>query len=182
MSAVEPVKQRMFFALWPDDVVLERLVKLCRELGLNEGKPVDPGKFHITLLFLGEVPEDKIEDLKTLAEKLPLAPYELTLDRLEHWVRPAVLCLTATAVPEPLAELVKGLKRGVRKLGFKPEKRPFRPHLTLARKVKRRVAGCEIEPIHWPVHEFTLVASELSAQGSRYRVFGRWSASRPPTL
>ncbi len=174
MSAVEPLKKRLFFALWPDDVVLERLAKLRRELGLNEGKPVDSEKFHITLLFLGEVPEDRIEDLKMLAESLQLAPCDLTLDRLEHWVRPAVLCLTAKAVPEPLAELVKALKRGVRKLGFKPEKRPFRPHLTLARKVKRRVVGCEIEPIHWPVHEFTLVASELSPQGSCYRVFGRW--------
>lgn len=182
MSAVEPVKKRLFFALWPDDAVLKRLAKLRRELGLNEGKPVDCGKFHITLLFLGEVPEDKIEELKTLAAKLPLAPCELTFDRVEHWVRPAVLCLTAKAVPDPLAELLEVLKRGVHKLGFKLEKRPFRPHLTLARKVKRRVAGCEIEPIHWSVHEFTLVASELSAEGSCYRVLGRWGASQPLTL
>lgn len=174
MSAAEPVKKRLFFALWPDDGVLERLARVLMELGLNEGKLVDCKKFHITLLFLGEVPEDKIEDLKALAEKLPLAPCELTLDRLEHWVRPAVLCLTATHPPQPLTRLVEELQQGACKLGFAPERRPFRPHLTLARKVHRRVANRQIEPLPWPVREFTLVESELDPEGSRYTVLDRW--------
>ncbi len=177
MSAVEPGKKRLFFALWPDRAVLEKLAKLCSMLELPEGKPVEVEKLHVTLLFLGEIPEGKIEDLKRLAGKLSLAPCQLTFDRLEHWVRPAVLCLTAKHVPESLAELVKALKREVRQLGFKPEKRFFQPHLTLARKVKKRVTGGEIEPIDWPVHEFTLVASELSPEGARYQVLDRWEAS-----
>ncbi|GAB6067300.1 RNA 2',3'-cyclic phosphodiesterase [Methylothermus subterraneus] len=169
-------KKRLFFALWPDEGVLEQLAKVRRELQLNEGKPVDCEKFHITLLFLGEVPEDKIEALKALAEKLPLIPCELTFDRLEHWVRPAVLCLTAQAIPKPLAEWVKSLRKRVRKLGFQLESRPFRPHLTLARKVKKRIAARAIDPIAWPVREVALVASELSPEGSRYQVLGRWEA------
>ncbi|MFN3918677.1 MAG: RNA 2',3'-cyclic phosphodiesterase [Methylohalobius sp.] len=174
MSVATPVKKRLFFALWPDEGVLEKLVRVRKELGLNAGKSVDCQKFHITLLFLGEVPEDKIEALKALAEQLPLAPCELTLDRLEHWVRPAVLCLTASHPPQPLTRLVEELRRGVRKLGFALERRPFRPHLTLARQVKKRIANRQIEPLPWPVHEFTLVESELDSQGSRYTVLDRW--------
>jgi 2'-5' RNA ligase len=170
-------KRRLFFALWPDEAMLEALAKLCQGLDLSEGKPVERGKFHITLVFLGEVPEDKIEALKMLAEKLTFRPCELTFNRLEHWVRPAVLCLTAEAVPEPLAELVEELKRGVRKLGCKLERRPFRPHLTLARKVRKRVAACTVDPIRWPVRELALVASELTPEGSRYQVLGRWKAA-----
>lgn len=170
----KPSKTRLFFALWPDEAVLDRLAKLRRELGLNEGKPVSPEKFHITVLFLGETGEDKIEALRALGEGLALMPCELALDRLEHWPRPAVLCLTATTVPEPLAKLVKTLKREVRKLGFEPERRPFRPHLTLARKVKKRVPNRKIEPISWPVRELVLVASELSPEGSCYQVLDRW--------
>ncbi len=170
-------KRRLFFALWPDEAVLKALAKLCQGLDLGEGKPVDCGKFHITLVFLGEVPEDKIEALKMLAEKLAFRPCELTFNRLEHWVRSAVLCLTAETVPEPLTELVKELKRGVRKLGFKLERRPFRPHLTLARKVRKRVAACAIDPVYWPVRELALVASELTPEGSRYQVLGRWKAA-----
>ncbi len=165
-------KSRLFFALWPDDAVLDRIRRVREELGLDQGKPVPAENFHITLLFLGDVPDQTIDALKALAGRLSLEPTEIVLDRLEHWVRPAVLCLTASAVPEPLADLVDQLKRSVRKLGFKPEKRPFRPHLTLARKVRRRVVERDIEPVHWPVRDFVLVRSD---RGSRYTIIGRWS-------
>lgn len=174
MSATD--SKRLFFALWPDESLRSELIRVRDQLGWDRGKPVAPEKMHITLLFLGEVPVDKVADLKVLAEKTAVVPCELSFDRLEHWVRPAVLCLTAETVPQSLSELIESLKRGVRKLGFKPEKRPFRPHLTLARKVRKRRVSREIEPIRWPVRDFVLVASELSAEGARYRVIGRWPA------
>jgi len=179
MSAAEkktekPIRSRLFFALWPDDPVLETLQNTRKTLDLNEGKPVAPENFHITLLFLGEVDNSLIDDLKAMAGQIDVEPCEMVLDRLEHWVRPAVLCLTASRTPEPLAALVEDLKRGVRKLGFKPEKRPFRPHVTLARKVRKRVIGREIGPIRWPVRGFALVKSERNAQGSRYTVLAHW--------
>ncbi len=167
-------KTRLFFALWPGESVLEALKRTRRVLGIDQGRPVPADNFHVTLLFLGEVDDSAIGDLMKMAAGIEAAPCELVLDRLEHWVRPAVLCLTASEIPVPLAELVERLRRGVRKLGFRPEKRPFRPHLTLARKVRRRVVGREIEPIRWPVREFVLVKSERDSEGSRYTVLARW--------
>jgi len=171
-----PEKTRLFFALWPDEAVLAALQQAYQTLGIEEGKAVNPEKIHLTLLFLGNVPNDWIDDLIQMAQKLSLRPCKLVFNRLEHWVRPAVLCLTAEEVPAPLAELHEGLKKGVRKLGFKTEKRPFRPHLTLARKVRKRVIARDIEPISWPVREFTLVASCLDNNGSHYKVLDRWQA------
>ncbi|BCX80908.1 RNA 2',3'-cyclic 3'-phosphodiesterase [Methylomarinovum caldicuralii] len=178
MEAGTPSKSRLFFALWPDETVIEAVERVRGELGLDQGRPVPEENLHITLLFLGDVPDEAIDDLKALADRLALAPCEIVLDRLEHWVRPAVLCLTASEVPEPVAELVNLLKRGVRKLGFKPEKCPFRPHLTLARKVRRRVVERRIEPVRWPVRDFVLVKSERDDRGSRYTILGRWPSSR----
>lgn len=174
---VKPSSMRLFFALWPEGEVLARLAALCQTLELSEGKPVEPQKLHITLLFLGATPENKIEALCALARRLPLTPCELVLNRLEHWLRPAVLCLTATTVPEPLLKFTRILRREVRKLGFAPERRPFRPHLTLARKVRKRMPSRPIEPICWPVRGFTLVASELSPEGARYRVLDGWETN-----
>ena len=170
----EPKKSRLFFALWPDPEVLKALNHTRKTLGVNEGKPVNPEKYHVTLLFLGEIPEDQIPALKSLAEKAPFEPCELVLDQMEHWVRPAVLCLVATQTPPALDKLVEAMKRELRKMGIKTEKRPFRPHLTLARKVRKRVVGRPVEPIHWPIHDFVLVASGLNREGSRYRILGRW--------
>ncbi len=173
----KPSKYRLFFALWPSPKVLDTLRQTQRslEIEIKDGKPVSPANFHITLLFLGDIPEDQISALKSLAAKAPLEPCELILDRVEHWVRPAVVCLVATQTPPALDNLVATMKRGLRQLGLKTEKRPFRPHLTLARKVKKRMVGHTIEPIHWPVRDFVLVASELNREGSRYRIIGHWS-------
>jgi len=167
-------KQRLFFALWPDEKVLQAVRETWQAMGIDEGKAVKPEKFHVTLLFLGDVPAARIGDLIEMAGELSLQPCELIFDRLEHWVRPAVLCLTAETVPPPLAELVEALKKGVRRLGFRPERRPFRPHLTLARKVRKRVISRPIDPLRWPVKAFTLVTSRLGDEGSHYEIIGRW--------
>jgi len=179
MSSEQPeaaTKTRLFFALWPDDEVLTTLIETWNALEIDQGKPLRPEKFHLTLLFLGDIPNDRIPDLRKVAETLPFEPCELVFERLEHWVRPGVLCLTAEETPPPLLELIEGLKKGVRKLGFKTEKRPFRPHLTLARKVRKRVTSRQITPIHWPVREFTLVASHLNDDGSHYEILDCWQA------
>ncbi len=169
-----PTKYRLFFALWPPPKVLDTLKQTQSLLEIKDGKPVSPTNFHITLLFLGDIPEDQISALKSLAAEAPFEPCEVLLDRVEHWVRPAVVCLVATQTPPALDNLVETMKKGLRPLGVKTEKRPFRPHLTLARKVKKRMVGHPIDPIHWPVRDFVLVASELNRGGSRYRIIGRW--------
>lgn len=176
VQATKPDKSRLFFALWPERPVLEALKSTQQQLDLPEGKPVPAEKLHITLLFLGEVGEDHIDAFKSFAGQLHLEPCELVLDRLEHWVRPAVLCLTAQTTPEALLSLIEALKRGAKKMGFKPEKRPFRAHLTLARKVRKRVVSREIDPIHWPVKDFVLVKSVLASTGAHYEILERWQA------
>ena len=53
---------RMFVAVWPDDPTLKRLKML--ELGPVQGlRLVRPGRWHITLRFLGEVEDDLVPAL-----------------------------------------------------------------------------------------------------------------------
>lgn len=178
MSADKPEcpRLRLFFALWPGEPVLQSLARLVQSLDLQSGKPVALENLHVTLVFLGDVPKVQVEDLQNLAANVCLNPCELVFDRLEHWLRPAVLCLTASEIPAPLQDLVAALKRGARQLGIRTEKRPFRPHLTLARKVRKRQIAQAIEPVRWPVREFVLVSSELNRAGSVYSILGRWRA------
>lgn len=55
---------------------------------------------------------------------------------------------------------------------FATERRKFTPHVTLARKVGRRVS-CEIAPIEWRVSEICLIRSTLSHEGARYKTLAR---------
>ena len=170
-----PDKRRLFFALWPEEPVRERLDNLRREaVGDGPGRPVARDKLHLTLCFLGGVDAGTAVCLEQAAGRVAVPPFTLTFDSLGHWARPQVLWLGAGETPEELSELVRQLRRAQADCGLKPEGRPFQAHLTLARKVRRRPSLPEVAPVHWPVSDFALVASETLPEGARYEVVGRW--------
>jgi 2'-5' RNA ligase len=168
---------RLFFALWPDPgtlaASLERLRALTRG---SEGRPQRPDQLHLTLEFLGNVPEDRLAAVLEAGAEASrnLQPFEVVFDRLEHWRRPQVLCLTAEVTPPPLAALVESLRVGLVARGFQTEQRPFKAHLTLARKVRRAPTDPAFEPLAWPAHEFSLVESTTDPAGSRYERLATW--------
>lgn len=58
--------------------------------------------------------------------------------------------------------------------GFTPDLKPWRVHMTLARKVVNPRRHGAIEPVEWNVEGFVLVESETLPEGPRYRVLERW--------
>jgi 2'-5' RNA ligase len=174
VSAPEPVR-RLFFALWPGDDLRAALAPRLRDLQpQGHGRPQSPDQWHVTLEFLGTVPEARLAAVREAAEAVRAAPFELVFDAVEHWRRPAVLCLVARGLPPALEALVAQLRAGLATRGFEPEQRPFRAHLTLARKVTRPGPVGPCEGLHWPAQDFVLVESVTERTGSRYRPLDRW--------
>ncbi len=154
--------RRLFFALWPGpDALVAATAAVHRLVPPGTGRPQRPDQLHLTLEFLGGVPEARLGSVLEAGEAVAgsATPFEIVLDRLEHWQRPQVLCLTASVVPEPLAALVRSLRSALSARGFDPEQRPFRPHLTLARKVRLPPPAGSVEPQRWAAHEYSLVES-----------------------
>ncbi len=169
--------RRLFFALWPDTPTLEALLaSLPRLVPQGLGRSQRRDQLHLTLEFLGSVPESRVPAaLATGAAVAGRTPaFEIVLDRVEHWKRPQVLCLTATASPAALTELVLSLRSQLLARGFEPEKRPYAAHLTLARKVRRPPSLEAVEPLGWPAREFSLVESSTDPSGSRYERLATW--------
>jgi 2'-5' RNA ligase len=168
---------RLFFALWPEPGTLAASLERLRALTHgSEGRPQRPDQLHLTLEFLGDVPEGRLAAVLEAGADASgnLQPFEVVLDRLEHWRRPQVLCLTAEVTPQPLAALVQSLRAGLAARSFHTEQRPFKAHLTLARKVRRPPADAVVEPLAWPAHEFSLVESTTDPAGSRYERLATW--------
>jgi 2'-5' RNA ligase len=140
------------------------------------GRPQRPDQLHLTLEFLGEVPEPRLGSVLEAGEAVAASAtsFEIVLDRLEHWPRPQVLCLAASVVPERLTALVVALRSALAARGVEPEKRAFRPHLTLARKVRLPPPAGPIEPQYWAAHEYSLVESIAGPEGSRYERLSTW--------
>lgn len=167
-------RRRLFFALWPDEAVRLAILHATRKLARQSGgRPITPDKVHVTLVFLGGIAARRVGEIERIASEVAGRPFEVEFDRLEYWQRARVLCLVPSNTPPALVELVKDLNSRLEAAGFEIERRPFRAHLTVARKVARPV-DCACPRLVYPACDFVLVESRTVSAGSQYQVVGRW--------
>ena len=129
--------KRLFFALWPDNRQRERLRDVINSVAKTvEGRAVDRRNWHVTLVFIGTFPENRIPYLLERAQQIEVEPFRLNFDRLEYWPRPKVASLSAATVPTELQNLVDSLNEVISNLGIQPEDRNYRPHITVVRNAR----------------------------------------------
>lgn len=153
----------------------------------SDGRPVPAGNLHITLAFLGSVPERRLPQLDGIARRaavlcgaagLPPADeprIELAFEHLEHW-RPAhLLCAVPPEPPVRMAALARRLQMLLTEGGFAPDLKPFRPHVTVVRKVSRPGAAGKMQPVVWRFTELALLESRTLPEGALYSVVESYS-------
>ena len=161
---------RLFFAIWPDDAVKERLDELARRLHRAcGGRRLMRESIHITLIFLGEV--DHVEDLLEAASSVSGRAFEIRIDKTVYWKHNRIAWAGTSSVPENLGMLVDELKKALKREGLSYDERgDYVPHVTLVRKAMMPADMPEFEPFSWSVSEFCLVESADSG----YRIIGKW--------
>lgn len=173
MSEPEPC-ERLFFAALPTQAQREAFAHATHKaLSHCEGRPVPVASLHLTLLFLGSVPRPRISEVSQIARQIAgqaSGPLELTFDHLEHWPRPQVLCAAGSTPCPKAADLVLQLRNHTQKCGFLPDLKPFREHVTVARKVTHPTAVGPLEPVRWIVGELSLMSSRTDSRGPLYSV------------
>ena len=178
MSVAAKPSLRLFFAVWPDTAAREALLRLARDTqAVAGGRATAPQSLHVTLAFLGSVANERLPALAAVAGAVAAAarPFALTLDRGGGArARGGVAWIEAAAPPEALLHLQARLATGFAELGFVPDTRRFRPHVTLARKVAAAAVAPACAPISWQVTELALNASEPAPGGSRYSTLATW--------
>ncbi|BCK86483.1 RNA 2',3'-cyclic phosphodiesterase [Sideroxyarcus emersonii] len=176
MSAIQQQKRRLFFALWPG--AAERAALAAWQPPLRElcgGRIMRPDTLHLTLVFLGEVAEHRLQAACLAAQEADFRRFDLQLATAHYWGHNHIVYATPAAVPAALAALAGGLEHGLRRHGFHFEQRPYKPHVTLLRNAKRSDADLPPMPaVRWPVHDFVLVQSLSGAQGAHYEVLARF--------
>jgi 2'-5' RNA ligase len=175
--------RRLFFALWPDAeqraALIHAAAKTVRHCG---GRPVPGENLHVTLAFLGGVPESRLQELSAIARQvaagLPAnaARLAVSLAALEHWARAQVLVVLARE-EEPrdspasgVAALARILTADTAAGGFSPDLKPFRAHVTVARKVARAPRTFDMHKVLWSFDAFALVESRTLPEGPVYSV------------
>ena len=161
--------KRLFFALWPDHRQRDRLRDVINSVARTvEGRHVDRRNWHITLVFIGTFPENRVPYLLERAAEIEVQPFRLNFDRLEFWPRPRVASLVAATVPPELQQLVDSLNNIVADLGLKPEDRVYRPHITVVRNARQFQTErlTQRAPTEWS--SFELVESVSGPGGATY--------------
>lgn len=183
--------RRLFVALEPPEPVRRRIAAVAEELRRAAGRAdavrwVPPENVHLTLQFLGAVPEERLPAVEAAlrAAAADGGPLSLSLrgaGGFPNARRPRVVWAGVEGDVAPLAALVAGLGARLAKLGFPPEDRPFSPHLTLGRARDGRgapglagaLAHAAGEATPWRVSELVLFESHLSPRGPRYEALAR---------
>jgi 2'-5' RNA ligase len=167
--------QRLFFALWPERAEQRRLHDIGREvLGAHSGKIVSPESIHMTLVFLGTLPAQRLPQVRDIAAQTPWDGVSLCFDRIGWFRRARVLWAGCSNAPETLVNYVGMLQDRLRDAGMNVDRRTFQPHITLARKVRRPPLQREMDPLVCRFDRLFLVRSVLDPGGSHYVNVASW--------
>ena len=185
---------RVFIALdLPQDAkeVLAETIGQLRSVIPSGVRWVDPWGIHLTLKFLGNVDTSVVDDIlaamRVASENYSGPKFSLTLSALglfPNIKQPRVLWAGADGDLDTLTSLQTLVDEAVSRLGFSPEKRPFRPHLTLGRVQdgvppggRRSIGEAAVKALlppvaAWEVDSMHLIRSTLTPQGAIYTSLG----------
>jgi 2'-5' RNA ligase len=168
---------RLFFALWPDAAERAALSAWQQPLlDLCGGRAMRADTLHATLVFLGEVAEQRLEALRLAAQEVKWQGFGLQLGAAHYWEHNHIAYAAPDATPPQLAELVRELENRLRRHRFHFENRPYKPHVTLLRNAHWNDAPLPPLPaVAWQFDEFVLLRSLRDGQGaSHYEVLARF--------
>ena len=164
------------------------LQRMAREHNLALGRAlkwVEPEGIHITLKFLGQIDAALVDSLEEAIRQAGAGRPEAKLQiagfgAFPNPRQPRVLWVGLTGDTSGLQEIQRVIEAKVEALGFPAERRPFSPHLTLAR-VRETASPLErlavadllvraptLPPLDFVADRLSLMKSELRPTGARY--------------
>ena len=154
---------------------------------------VRPGSIHLTMKFLGNVHPAQIDDIAEVAAQVVQAELVLTLvlaglGSFPSQRNPRVIWVGIQGEVERLIRIQARLEQDLVPLGFAPEQRGFRPHLTIGRvkdKRNRQALSDAMAEMKLPefnsfdVAEIILYKSDLRPTGAIYSKLHRMPLAAP---
>lgn len=180
---------RLFVACEVPDDVKSDIGDMIESLRSRSGSAVrwiKPDGVHVTLKFLGEVPVKKLPAVKLAIQEAVVghSPFELEFSNIGTFGGREGLRIMWVGVAGDvlrLEALVRAVNAALAVVGFEPERRPFRPHLTLGRvrdeiptrqraEIEVQVGKTPVPATSWRTAQVSLMRSRLTTQGAVYEV------------
>jgi 2'-5' RNA ligase len=128
---------RLFVAIDLEDAIRQRIVRFVDGVAgfAPDVRWMKPEALHLTLKFIGEFPEPKLEDLKSALAAVKSAPFDISFSGTGFFPTPkaARVFWIGVHADDPLQNLAAAADDAAAKHGAEREARAHTPHLTLAR-------------------------------------------------
>ena len=164
---------RAFIAINVPEFVNDTFVELQNVL--RAGKPIRPDRFHLTLVFMDEQPDELVEEVHHALEQLHMPKFEVKLQGLDTFGGKAPKILYVGIEKNESLDLLQEKVTGVlRSAGIRLDRKRFRPHVTIARfgprlsradldRLQNFMSGyADFGPVVFTVDSFSLYRSTLS--------------------
>jgi 2'-5' RNA ligase len=187
MTELEHV--RLFVACEVPDDIKETIGEVIEGLRQKSGPDVRwirPEGVHVSLKFLGEVPTKKLPAVKLAIQEAVVghSPFELEFSTIGTFGGREGLRIMWVGIAGDvlrLEALVRAVNAALAVVGFEPERRPFRPHLTLGRvrdevptrrraEIEVAVGKSGVPQVSWRTAQVSLMRSRLTTSGATYEV------------
>lgn len=180
---------RLFIACEVPEDVQATIGEIINEL--HEGADgavrwAKPSGVHVTLKFLGEVPQKKLPGIKMALGEAVMrhSPFNLELGPMGLFGGREGLRVMWVGIAGDvlrLEALVRDVNLALSVVGFEPERRPFRPHLTLGRvrdevstrqraEIEVATGRIDVPAVPWRTSQISLMRSRITPQGASYDV------------
>jgi 2'-5' RNA ligase len=167
---------RLFVAIDIEDAIRERISRFVEGVRgfAPDARWINPESFHITLKFLGEMPEDRLADIKQTLAQVRAQATTISFRGTGFFPTPKSARVFWVGI-EPdehlpaLAATVDDALQQLPNLGLKRERNPYRPHLTLARapgQSRRRASGGSRQKADSPASAFKRLQEKLASMAS----------------
>lgn len=150
---------------------------------------VKSDNIHLTMVFMGNIPEEKIQSIGEAAKKVCAGtePFDVSPGGLGFFGsrrHPRVLWMGLHSDVRRMGRFREALQKSLKPFGIKPEKRPFKPHLTLGRFKKGARPWPHLDNMiseyanlrgrTCALKELVLFKSDLTPEGAIYTKLDAW--------
>ncbi|MFG6158667.1 RNA 2',3'-cyclic phosphodiesterase [Halomonas sp. 1390] len=166
---------RLFLALMPPPALRRRLGELAEWAHAHcGGRRVPDESLHLTLAFLGEIPEAQAEALSTWVAGRDVPEGEWRPDAWGAFRRPGIVWVGSQTPDRALVSLQASLWHDLERQGITGRPSRFIPHVTLLRRARRlETAGLTPPDLVWPYRQVALVRSFTDQYRARYQTLAR---------
>ncbi len=157
----------------------------------NIQKKIDPDplkakftdSYHLTLKFLGEVDDNKVDEIRGKLSKIGFESFTVGVDDIGFFPNKYYVKVIWVGLKDndKLGELQRKVEESLSDI-FERERRKFKPHITLARvkfvkdkeSFEKNIGDIEIGNKEFEVNSFKLIKSTLTESGPIYEDIGEY--------